>query len=437
MRAATALMLAFAAPLAGPLRLAEAQTPRRQTSGARMVIPTPPTSVTVTSVAGGAEIQWTAPPGAASYQVRRGADPSTLVDLGAPVQQPPLLDRTTVGGATYLYVVVAQFPGGQTAASAPVSYSAPVTIQSGVTAASRLRRTGTTSPAPATAPFHQIGMRGGTTAQQALRSPPPPGFGRYRVTLSGFSVDRQSNDGGGGDGRGDEVWARVYVRIYERAAKRTLAEGLVESAVHGDTRVEPGRVRAGSASPQGGLQTGDRFPTATPWVKAGGPTPNTFPLALWEGDLQDSGDVVVITPTLWDKDDTYLSFARVWLDRLQYETPGIWPLVEASLRTSSQWLGPRMIALTESGSTALTAMSSRTNVDRPIGGSAQNRDSNGALYWYVPHQGLLFTRELLEKALHPTSTIGGAGPGVIPVVWREESAEGGEYTLYLVVEAVP
>ncbi len=309
-------------------------------------------------------------------------------------------------------------------------------MKSGVVA-SRLRGPRATLPPAGTAPFHQIGMPTGATAQQALIVPPPPGFGRYSITLNGFSVDQQSNDGGGGDGWGDEVWARVYVRVYARAAQRTLAEGLVESAVHGDVSVDPGRVRAGSAGPNGGLRTGDRFPTATPWVNAGAPTPNTFPLALWKGDLQDGGDAVVITPTLWDKDNTYLSFAQVWLGRLQYETPGIWPLVDANLRTSNQWLGPKLVMLSSSGSTPYSAMSSRTNVDRPIGGSAQDRDSQGGLYWYVPHQGLVFTRELLEKALHPTSIIGGTGPGVIPVKLQEASAEGGSYTLYLVVEAVP
>ena len=52
----------------------------------------------------------------------------------------------------------------------------------------------------------------------------------------------------------------------------------------------------------------------------------------------------------------------------------------------------------------------------------------------IRNMGIVFTRELIEKALSSTTQVGALGPGVIEVKWNEKyPGATGNYTLYVQV----
>src|SRR4051812_37378563 len=129
--------------------------------------------------------------------------------------------------------------------------------------------------------------------------------GKYRMTINGFTVHRQTWDTAARtDGKDDEVYLAVNTKVVGRdgTVKRELNS---ESDVMGDTNQQPGRIQAGSASDRGGIRTGDRFPDKDrPWEHDGALDGHRYPpYVIWEGELLDGGDIVIPTVTLWEYDD--------------------------------------------------------------------------------------------------------------------------------------
>ena len=150
--------------------------------------------------------------------------------------------------------------------------------------------------------------------------------GRFRVTLTGFTVNKQSSDNIlESDGKGDEVYFIVDSARYDgyttresripidapfnrgenlRAFGELTERHSLQSIIFGDVnnQKEPVRVCAGSASQVGGLRTGDRYPTNEPWNISGTLQRDRLPMLLWEGELRDERDLVVLIPTIWEWD---------------------------------------------------------------------------------------------------------------------------------------
>jgi hypothetical protein len=159
--------------------------------------------------------------------------------------------------------------------------------------------------------------------------------GRFRVTLTGFTVTRQTNDNIlESDGKGDEVYILIDLAQYDNyfqysqydnpnrspsvvplvaplstyndliIRRGQIVRRSLNSSVMGDTNNygSPSRIQAGSASGMGGLRTADNFPTNEPWSFAGAPRTDQPPMLLWEGDLRRGQDLVVIIPTIWEWD---------------------------------------------------------------------------------------------------------------------------------------
>ena len=130
----------------------------------------------------------------------------------------------------------------------------------------------------------------------------------YRVTFLGVQCDHQTADDPLQiDGKGDEIFAGAYVATVPRNSGLPQPVATFRTKVMGDTNGFPDRLPAGTASAKGGIQTGDFVPDATittPKIGVRGTT-DRFPLAVWEGELSDSGDIVAIAPVVfeWDKDD--------------------------------------------------------------------------------------------------------------------------------------
>ena len=267
----------------------------------------------------------------------------------------------------------------------------------------------------------------------------------YRITLNGFQVVSPASEVVTLDGAGNEVFAVSYVRVYDRNTGAVLKEGSIESAVHGDTEGFGGRVPAGSMKSTGGLKLGDKFPGATPWVRGNSVSTTTFPLLLWEGPLTDATDAVVVTPTIWewqgDANTTNRKKVDTFINGEPKRSTTLWPTVSAALSESQSWSGPTLVQMgllpeaqggTAQKSLLVDLFDKDENITHAIGADVQ--PDKQTKQYYVKNMGLVFTRELIEKALNSSSQVGGMGPGIIEVKWVEKyPGATGSYTLYVQV----
>jgi hypothetical protein len=132
--------------------------------------------------------------------------------------------------------------------------------------------------------------------------------GRFQVNLTGFTVEQQTNDNiVETDGKGDEVFIVAEVAQYAHreglnGRPRITLRRTLTSIVMGDANnQEVPRIRAGRAGENGGLLTGDNFPTNEPWRQVGTLSRNRLPMTVWEGELSEG--LVIIVPTIWEWDD--------------------------------------------------------------------------------------------------------------------------------------
>ena len=139
----------------------------------------------------------------------------------------------------------------------------------------------------------------------------PAKRGKYRITLNGFKVVRQTYDHLLMlDGKDDEVYFAAHVAVIDTASSDFSGHLLLRSDVYGDVSGFPDRVKAGRGFMSGGLQRGDAVPIDAPWVRAGHPTPARLPMLLWEGELVQGERAVVIAPSVWEWDGNAELFGR-------------------------------------------------------------------------------------------------------------------------------
>jgi hypothetical protein len=138
--------------------------------------------------------------------------------------------------------------------------------------------------------------------------------GRYRVTLNGFRVNRETIDSPlNYDGQHDEIYVRVGVREYDGDGNALGNEQVPFTMTHGDINAarwkQEGttafRRTAGTAAAFGGLKTGDGFPNpASPWAGNGAGGSTSFPLFVWEGYLREGHNAVAIMPVIYEDDES-------------------------------------------------------------------------------------------------------------------------------------
>jgi hypothetical protein len=175
--------------------------------------------------------------------------------------------------------------------------------------------------------FGQTDPKGGKGIRPPMQPPTQVEEGRFRVTLTGFTVNLQTRDNVlETDGKGDEVYVLTEIAQYDsyvqkpntlpfagtwlgyndslRGRASITARRSLLSVLMGDVNNQnnPPRIKAGSASGLGGLRTGDRFPTNEPWILSGAPNTDRLPMLLWEGQLRRGRDLAVIAPTIWEWD---------------------------------------------------------------------------------------------------------------------------------------
>jgi hypothetical protein len=133
----------------------------------------------------------------------------------------------------------------------------------------------------------------------------------YRVVLNGFRVHRETYDTAfETDGKGDEVFILSEAVTIDRAGDLSSRVSR-QSKTYGDINGFSERVQAGFRSDMGGLKTDDRVPNRdlSQPRRTGIRIFNYYlPLLLWQGNLQDGQNAIVIMPTIWEWDQRSIHF---------------------------------------------------------------------------------------------------------------------------------
>ena len=250
---------------------------------------------------------------------------------------------------TYLYTVTANTPVGlltsqvsfgfRQPGGAPASEPVPLVLATPPSATGLL-----SPPPPATAVLATqepvTGLLSPPPPATAVLATPTPATGllsapaetvaptssRFRLVALGFKALAQSKDiNDARDGNGDEVYLTVIPNQTQLTGvplpvtKTPEAAPLLMTRSYGDEAVSVpyGRIKAGSASPTGGVAAGDIVPASLDLAApTGAVQSNQFPLLLWEGVLEDP-TVVVIHTALWE-DDVNPEVQALWV-RTVYE----------------------------------------------------------------------------------------------------------------------
>lgn len=260
-------------------------------------------------------------------------------------------------------------------------------------------------------------------------TPSDPAKGHYRVTLNGFTCSHETWDNAlQADGKRDEIFLTSHVTVFDATTSNQL-DASKRSLTMGDVNGFPYRVRAGSASAQGGIQTGDQI-FGTPWLRTGDPQPDQLPMLLWEGDLVDGRNAVTIIPAIWEYDGGQ----DVFNDWVKWNQQAVQNLRNSTSFLSLVGLKGKIILdvsqLALNDALRLSDNSILGNAyDRPIGFVA--RDAYN--YTFNP-QILAFNYSTAEFAL---SNNFGYGNGIIPIRYVDAPKFAGDYTIYVQIEKVP
>ena len=266
---------------------------------------------------------------------------------------------------------------------------------------------------------------------------------KFRVTLNGFAVNNQSDDDiMEGDGKGDEVYLRADVWQMDKNGAVVVKQPY-KTTILGDTNRQTPRLKAGSASPSegggpgGGLRTGDKFPTNTPWqlFGAAGAANGTLPMLLWEGSLAQGADGIVIIPTVWEWDSRDMSRSESEWDK--------------TLDTIFSAVKPHLLRQIISNDTTPFSMARALGDDAvTFGGQTANpavnlRDKSGTRpigLFALDGRPVVFLPALLtlnyDSALKATKTSpSNSGLGVFAFRYVD-AQDHGDYTLYIQVEKI-
>jgi hypothetical protein len=263
----------------------------------------PPASVTAKETSPGViTVTWTSAPGATAYTLGRIAGTSGLQALCRMCStDPTYVDSGVTNGTRYQYSVAAMTPTAVSTRTMSNVVTPGVVATTGGTGG-----TGTTGGTPG-----GTSNTGGTTTDttKTATTAADPLHGRYRVSLTGFTVQSQTYDHLLQiDGKGDEVFLATHVMQFDTTSTSLVVNNeVLTSKVYGDISGFSYRVKAGTAGLTGGLVSGNEFPPPKSLVGTGG-----LPMVLWEGELVQGRGAVLIVPTIWEWDDNPELFGN-WL----------------------------------------------------------------------------------------------------------------------------
>ena len=425
---------------------------------------------------GAAWVTWNPLPVAATYVVLRwkADDPACCNAMSPPGQ--PLTgtgwqDGVLTTPGTYAYRVIATTATGVISGEVSFVYRGSGTTVGGAVASG----TGTTGTATAVAPTSATVLapavplltsptttatatpvtQPSTPPAPAPSSPPAPApapkpaTGRYSIVLAGLMVTRESlDDALERDGKRNEVYGAAAVVAWDRSLNRLREFRFEKTREYGDVNQFPDRIKAGNASMQGGLSSGDRVPEGFDPAGAALPaaTGSQFPLLLWEGDLTAGVEAIAVFPSVWERDTDASKFEK-YRANWSNNSPSVLMNSETMTRQSSNAavtastfpLDPASAVGTGAGDMFVGALLGSIGMpaemlalpavlgisfDRPFGVI-----QDGALGFMYQERVVLITQEKL-------SSVPVGGGVTVPIQYTEPLSLGGALTLYLRIQRI-
>jgi hypothetical protein len=311
----------------------------------------------------------------------------------------------------------------------------------------------------------------------------PRWSGKYRVTVNGFRVNHETADNPAEmDGKRDEIYVETVATVVHvlgptinTTRARTKTHGDVNAARWQGANNPNVRIKAGSASPLGGLMTGDGYPDRLmPWKRSStADYTHTFPLLVWEGDVMQDVYSVVVVPAIYEDDevqeqliaDRYMNvfttlghpvedsgatnlrnvrasmfrkltatLHRTPADARDYAERILKPLATKNVKAMQRLTATNTFF--SNASTQMTALMSTialtmNNRDRPIGLVRRSNGSND----FDP-AALFIDFESAEKIIAGTAE-GSLSPGIVAIDYKDHvPGGGGDYTLFVEVRRV-
>jgi hypothetical protein len=285
---------------------------------------------------------------------------------------------------------------------------------------------------------------------------------RYRVSIIGFTVNRQTNDDPmQSDGKGDELYIVSLVGRFQSNGE-LISHTLERGVLMGDTNQRPGneeRQTVGNLSDDGGIGDGYTYMPAP--NRQGRYSKPALPWVVYEGELTTGFDALMVIPFIWEWDGDDRQYTNF---RDTYFGPTGRPAFFYGARLRRDWV-TRLVSESVSApngispnsafgqSPVLTVPPARLTVfpegDRPIGLDEDGSNPRA----FVPKV-LFLTDQLAQRAVatnFPLPAVssssgntgmtveqfGRLGPGVIPIRYRGTDEGTGDYTLFLKVEQLP
>lgn len=261
--------------------------------------------------------------------------------------------------------------------------------------------------------------------------------GKFRVAINGFTcVTETIDDPLQLDGKRDEISLAHSVILKDSGGNTKYNFPPLPSATMGDVNNQRNRIQAGTASPLGGIQNGDSFPSNAPWIRTMSlsPTRNYPPYLIWEGDLTSGNESIFIAPSVWEWDPApnLLQGLLAWHQGVDNQ------FGQQAKNIFSKFYAPNLVifdAISLGIQTAATVLKIGSPVSaqsRPIG--LKRVPGTAFDFAFTPYI-LVLTYDSAEYISN--SNPSGRGNGIIPVVYQDsDPLLGGHYVIYLQVEKI-
>ena len=269
-----------------------------------------------------------------------------------------------------------------------------------------------------------------------------PRRARYRVVLAGGRVNNPTYDNPLNlDGWGDEIYFTADVQLLDKASGNISPFTALSdrTKIYGDNGMDSRtRMRAGTAWKNGGLRAGDQFPAAGPFNQKAAFVDRQLPLRLWEGELVEGQNAVIITPMLWEHDGTaiadavtsWMNFARDFNTKLAESKA-----IDALIAGTGSGIPGMVIDVAPLAPTLILGVTSwlGRDGDRPIGATVE-----GDKVVYKP-QPIVLNYDRVEQFLNSNVQVGNIPKGYYPIAFREPMSNKleGDYTVYIYVQRMP
>ena len=234
------------------------------------------------------------------------------------------------------------------------------------------------------------------------------------------------------------MWIDAEVSLLDKNANAIVPGQPLRSRPMGDVNNQPGRIQAGTASSMGGIKSYDNVPSAMPWAMNGTPQSDALPLAVWQGQLVQGQNAVVITPSIWEWDgpqDVVSAYWNWWKDVMHsgMKTAQQLAFVQSVFGTPARYA----LDLQQTQFRAVTGFADDMfgkAEDRPIGLDVSGTGPDGRPIYAPKLKLITLTYESAEALLK--QNVNGRGYGVLAIPYVDNPKFAGNYTLYLKLEKI-